>query len=324
MVLIISNDHFSTNDIIDWLKYFNIAFYRISSTNSINLISIQFINRNTEIVLSIDNKHLNLSSIKAVYIRDGVLDLRNQYIVNLEVSMSIDPLLKMINADINTIKEFINEYLKSKTIMGNIYMQNSNKLINLFLANQIGFDIPDTLVTENIDEVNSFCQTKNKITKTISNSIDLYSSKYIYKLYTSKINRKFSSQKKIGLSLIQTMSKKLFEIRVFFLGGECYSMAIFSQKNSKTKVDYRNYDTNKENRAVPFEIPTDIKMKIIFLMEKLKLTSGSLDFIVTHDLNYIFLEVNPIGQFGALSLSCNYLLEKKIALYLTKCINNDK
>jgi hypothetical protein len=31
---------------------------------------------------------------------------------------------------------------------------------------------------------------------------------------------------------------------------------------------------------------------------------------------YVFLEVNPIGQFGMVSAPCNYNLEKKIAQYL--------
>jgi hypothetical protein len=38
--------------------------------------------------------------------------------------------------------------------------------------------------------------------------------------------------------------------------------------------------------------------------------------IVTPEKKYVFLEVNPIGQFNQVSIPCNYFLEKKIADYL--------
>jgi hypothetical protein len=40
--------------------------------------------------------------------------------------------------------------------------------------------------------------------------------------------------------------------------------------------------------------------------------------IYAKDSNYYFLEVNPEGQLGMVSLPCNYYLEKKIAKELIK------
>jgi len=34
--------------------------------------------------------------------------------------------------------------------------------------------------------------------------------------------------------------------------------------------------------------------------------------------DFIFLEINPVGQFGMTSIPCNYFLEKKIAEHLIK------
>jgi D-alanine-D-alanine ligase-like ATP-grasp enzyme len=51
-------------------------------------------------------------------------------------------------------------------------------------------------------------------------------------------------------------------------------------------------------------------------MNKLDLNCGSIDMIVTPKNEYVFLEVNPVGQFGMVSYPCNYNLEKKIAEYL--------
>ena len=93
-------------------------------------------------------------------------------------------------------------------------------------------------------------------------------------------------------------------------------MAIYSQQNKSTSIDYRRYDQTDPNRCVPFELPNDIKQSIFLLFEKLKLDSGSVDLIYSTSKKFYFLEVNPNGQFGNLSKNCNYFIEKEIANYL--------
>jgi len=51
-------------------------------------------------------------------------------------------------------------------------------------------------------------------------------------------------------------------------------------------------------------------------MKKINLDNGSIDIIVDNNGKYYFLEINPVGQFGMVSIPCNYYLEKKIANYL--------
>ncbi|MPT35513.1 MAG: hypothetical protein E2604_10600 [Flavobacterium sp.] len=60
------------------------------------------------------------------------------------------------------------------------------------------------------------------------------------------------------------------------------------------------------------------KIKLKKLMKVLKLNSGSIDMLVSSNNEYVFLEVNPIGQFGQVSKPCNYYLEKQIAKELNK------
>jgi hypothetical protein len=106
------------------------------------------------------------------------------------------------------------------------------------------------------------------------------------------------------------------ELRIFLLNNTFYTMAIFSQNNPKTKVDFRNYDFKHPNRSVPFILPKKIEKKLLALFEKLNLNSGSADIIIDQAGRYIFLEINPIGQFGMVSSPCNYYLEKEIAAFL--------
>ena len=55
-------------------------------------------------------------------------------------------------------------------------------------------------------------------------------------------------------------------------------------------------------------------------MSCLGLDSGSIDMVVTKEGDFVFLEVNPVGQFNQVSKPCNYFLEKEISKYFT----NDK
>ncbi len=62
------------------------------------------------------------------------------------------------------------------------------------------------------------------------------------------------------------------------------------------KVDWRCI--GKEQFLVePWELPTEVKFKIHCLMRNLGLVFGSIDFIVTANNEYVFLEVNEQGQF---------------------------
>lgn len=121
-------------------------------------------------------------------------------------------------------------------------------------------------------------------------------------------------------SLVQEKIMKKFELRVFYLDSKCYSMAILSQSNPKTEVDFRDYDRNVPNRTLPFQLPVEVEDRIILLMNNLGLNSGSIDLLYSTDQSYVFLEVNPVGAIGMVSKPCHYNLEKEIFEFLTEDI----
>jgi ATP-GRASP peptide maturase of grasp-with-spasm system len=117
-------------------------------------------------------------------------------------------------------------------------------------------------------------------------------------------------------SLIQEEIEKEFEIRSFYIDGLFYSMAIFSQSDKLTKTDFRNYNYDKPNRCVPYLLPATVAHCLDSMMKDLQLNTGSIDLIKARNGRYYFLEVNPIGQFGMVSYTCNYYLEKVVARWL--------
>jgi glutathione synthase/RimK-type ligase-like ATP-grasp enzyme len=118
--------------------------------------------------------------------------------------------------------------------------------------------------------------------------------------------------------------EKKYEVRVFYIDGESYCLATFSQGDPKTEIDYRRYNKEKPNRNASFLLPGEVQMKLNILMKSLGLKTGSIDLIVTPDDEFVFLEVNPVGQFLNIEELGNYNLCGKIAGYLTKVSNANK
>jgi glutathione synthase/RimK-type ligase-like ATP-grasp enzyme len=48
----------------------------------------------------------------------------------------------------------------------------------------------------------------------------------------------------------------------------------------------------------PHNLPDEISKKVINLVHRLGLNFGAIDIILTPDQRYVFLEVNPNGQWG--------------------------
>jgi len=114
-------------------------------------------------------------------------------------------------------------------------------------------------------------------------------------------------------SYIQEQIQKEYEVRVFYINKRFFSMAIFSQNDPQTSVDFRKYNRVKPNRFLPYKLPFEIEKKLTLVMEEIKLNCASIDLIKSINGRYYFLEINPVGQFGMVDFPCNYGLHKIVA-----------
>lgn len=226
-----------------------------------------------------------------------------------------------LKAEQGRLSFFLFEQLKEKKWLSDPKKLNLNKLIVLNLAQKVGLNIPKSIICTEKKELTKFLDEHQEIiSKCISDSPRYTIGTSFHSLKTIPVDSEFIENlpETFFPSFFQKEIKKEFEIRVFFLDGDFYSMAIFSQRNSKTRLDFRNYDTESPNRFVPYKLPKNQCDKIEKLMAELELKTGSIDLVKSTDGEYYFLEINPVGQFGMVSIPCNYYLEKKIADYLIR------
>lgn len=225
-----------------------------------------------------------------------------------------------LDKEASDLSHYLWYLLRDKEWLSNpTYQIKLNKLKVLNLAKEIGLSVPDTIATTFKNKVKSFKKTHYRIiSKAISDPImflnkDIGTYTKTVEVTEEDLN---SMPERFHLSLFQNLIEKDIELRVFYFHGNFYSMAIFSQLDTRTQVDFRNYNFVKPNRTVPYLLPEYIKEKLHQLMSQLHLDTGSIDLVKDKNGDYIFLEINPIGQFGMVSQPCNYKLEKIVAEYL--------
>lgn len=315
ILLLVKSDDFTVQLIITWLKYLKKEFIVLNELNYIENIDIDI---EGELFLELKNgENFRLSDIKSMYIRRGRFWFENnlpyKYVdskkINEPNQNELSELQTFINKELKTLEEYIvNKFRNKVPTIGEFNEGNLNKLEALSLAREVGLEIPKTVVVTNKNKL-SYGEL---ITKAIHNGFNIKNNQNIFHLKTHEyIPDNIPS--KFAPTLFQKKITKKFELRVFFLKGEFYSMAIFSQQQDNTKVDYRNFDSDIPTKTSPYRLPNDMKIKLTDLMNRLNLTTGSIDLIYSQENKYIFLEVNPTGQFGMVSTPCNYNIEKRIA-----------
>lgn len=117
---------------------------------------------------------------------------------------------------------------------------------------------------------------------------------YVNKIDSNDLS-KFGDQEENPI-VLQKYVDKDFEVRYTVVGNKHFACRINSQESKLAKVDWRRYDIpNTPHFAI--DIPVEIKDKVSKLMQKLQIEYGALDFIVTKEKEWYFLEVNSMGQF---------------------------
>lgn len=319
MILIISNSsHESTTDyVLDWIISSNTPFIRLNSEDIIEK------KMNTKICV-----HSN-----SITIADQVISIDNINVVwyrrwyNYD-NISIYPknaherkLLREVYNEADAVLNYLGSALeKSKWLNHPFSNQLHNKLNALRQAYLLDLCIPDTLITNNKEELLNFYKkhAKNIITKPIGDPRAFFDKEMnVYKAYTEPLTEGFLTNlnDNFFISLFQSTIKAEYEIRTFYLDGEFFSTAILNSSETDIKLSVRR---DEKIRMIAYKLPSHIENKLDKLMRKLGLNSSSIDMLKTESGEFFFIEANPVGQFLGYGSQNNYKLDKKVADWLIK------
>ncbi|MCH7539999.1 MAG: hypothetical protein IH999_06330 [Proteobacteria bacterium] len=173
----------------------------------------------------------------------------------------------------------------------------SSKPAQLFTARQLGLEIPRTVISNDPDEIRAFCAScgPQVIYKASSQSMDLDPGKAIFTDEVTVRELQNLDLIKHSPGIFQELVTKAYEIRATVIDKKIFGVKIRSQDKEETKLDWRKASLDIEYEAI--DLAKDLEEKILIFMKKFGLIYSSMDFIVTPDGRYIFLESNPGGQY---------------------------
>jgi glutathione synthase/RimK-type ligase-like ATP-grasp enzyme len=168
----------------------------------------------------------------------------------------------------------------------------THKPYQLALAQSLGLEIPHTVMTSDPEEAREFWRVCD--------------GDVVYKQFIA-LPESWSETRRLGEAetkiddeairlapvIFQRHVAAVADLRVTVIGDEIFAAAV-DLRNLEYDVDVR---MNLNAKHVPHDLPDDVADKLRGLMRQLGLVYGAIDLRLTEDGRYVFLEINPAGQF---------------------------
>ena len=163
-----------------------------------------------------------------------------------------------------------------------------------------GLTVPETLYTNDPDKIRTFLRKHDDsvIYKPLLGTTWRDEERHHRVTFSSMISENdlvSDHLLKTVPGIYQKYVEKDYELRVTFVGQKALAAKVLSQQSEFGRVDWRqSYD---DLQMEEFELPESIYRSCLEVMERLDIVFGCFDFIVTPEGEYIFLEVNQMGQW---------------------------
>ena len=198
----------------------------------------------------------------------------------------------------------------------------NDKLCQLAIAQNVGFNIPRTLVTNNPRLAKEFAlSTKTaKVIKPLKAGQVEYPDGRIELIYTSVMNSADIAnihQVAFAPCLLQEYVSKEYEVRATIIGQRVFAVGLDTQGSEISRYDWRR-DNSSGVRYFETTLPDDIIAKCFTFMDHYNLQFSAFDFVKTPDGDYVFLENNPNGQWAWLDLELGNGMIRYMADFLIK------
>ena len=196
----------------------------------------------------------------------------------------------------------------------------SYKPKQLKLASDLGFNVPKTLISNSPEAVEMFqVECERLVAKPLfSGEIDGDGERKV--VFTTPISQEdLAARESIGLApvLFQEYVPKELELRVTVIGNQVLAASIDSQDVEMAVHDWRRAPPGLL-RFRSYELPTTVSDRCARLVATFGLTFGTIDLVKTPDGDYVFLELNPNGQWGWLENPTGDPYTKTIATLLER------
>jgi glutathione synthase/RimK-type ligase-like ATP-grasp enzyme len=177
-----------------------------------------------------------------------------------------------------------------------------NKLVQLSLAQRVGITVPRTLITSEPARVRDFFRKEGAM---VIKPYDPYrwdhrdqSAQFGLANLVDESNVSNLSDRDIAscVTIYQQFIHKVADIRIVVMGDHLFPFQI--TQIHRGNIDYRAVVALKDQVQIePIDVPSWVRDKMLAFMGALGVSFASADFLLLEDENYVFLDLNPSGQW---------------------------
>lgn len=196
--------------------------------------------------------------------------------------------------------------------------QSENKPYQLAVAQELGFRIPRTVITNDVSAIRSAAATFGRMVVKPARTGHVVHGGADRAIFTSELLPEHLDDlhgAELSPAIYQELVPKRFDIRVTIVGAQLFAAAIDSQSDPAAVVDWRH--TN--NPTLPHQrttLPEELQRRLHQLMHRLELTFAAIDLVETPSGDFVFLEVNPNGQWLWLDDMLDLGISRAVASWL--------
>lgn len=301
MLLVITNSQDATADFLcSRLDESNIAYYRIDSDHITQGGQIEF--RDFQPILIHNGQRLNPTEFHSVWLR------RPKPIIIENEELEDPERLHVQGEWSEAIEGFLAHIPFSKWInhpTANVVA--SHKIEQLSRAKSHGLVVPDSLVTQNTQELRNFwqkCDGQLIVKPLCSGYIERQSSELDSLIYTNSFPPDLLASPTIQKTptLFQRRIDKSIDVRVTIVDTYVHAVSLSAADQGSQRLDIRRNNMSDVTYA-KISLPTPIASSLSRLITSYSLRFAAVDFVVDKNGEWNFLEINPNGQWAWLDLA---------------------
>ena len=234
---------------------------------------------------------------------------------------------KSINREILAVQDSIIDKIPIKTWLNDpSEMRKINsKIAQLELAKDIGFKIPDTIISNDVAIFREFLEEHRQIIIKPLKEFMYYENGEYKSLFSTIISvENFSDYDLIKNSpvLLQDYIHKQFEYRVTVVENNIYPVKIFSNGISNDDWRKHQFSNNIEFKTAE-NIEPELNNKCLEFLSRCNLKYGVFDIIKNKEDELVFLEMNSNGQWYWLENLLGIPVSQSIAKSLIAIFNDN-
>jgi len=248
-----------------------------------------------EFTFQAGNKQVDLSDVRSIWSRRPTPAIPDTEITDKLTREYVSDECKIFLRDIWTTTECF--WVPAPDL---VTQRAEHKALQLRIAASLGFELPPTLFTNSPEAFLDFYQQHNGhvISKLVSSSFYKFTGT-TFNRYTQVVSKRdvaYARRIRLCPVIFQAYVPKRVELRITVVGNKVFAAEIHSQHSNHTRHDWRRYD-RYETPYFPHDLQGDIEQRCVQLVETLGLCYGAIDMVLTPDGRYVFIEINPNGQY---------------------------